>query len=341
MNQLCGDINYLILQLLDVSSLYSFSFVSVGTQVTVQAYRLTHVRPVSSVECVSVDAAERGYVEVLGWLQMTNVNLRLTLQHMNLAANQGHQLMVEWLRQQGCPWDSQSCTYAARNGQLEVLKYLHVNGCPWDSQSCTYAADNGHLEVLKYLHVNDCPWDSSSCTNAAHNGQLKVLKYLHDHGCPWDSWSCASAADNGHLEVLKYLHDSGCAWDSWSCASAARHGHLEVLKYLRVNDCPWDIWLVPMRLAMVTSKCSSIFMTMVVPGTVRSCAGAAENGHLEVLKYLHVNGCPWDSSVLCQCGSQWSSRSAEVSSCQWLSLGQFGLCLCGSQWSPRSAQVSS
>ena len=104
MNQLCGDIYYLILQSLDVSSLYSFALVSVGARLMVQAQ--THVRPVSSV---SRDAAEHGYVELLEWLQVTDVNLQLTLQHMNLAATQGHQLMVEWLRQQGCPWDSRSC----------------------------------------------------------------------------------------------------------------------------------------------------------------------------------------------------------------------------------------
>ena len=133
MNQLCGDIYYLILQLLDVSSLYSFGLVSVGAQVTVKAYRLTHLRPVSSVECVSRDAAEHGYVGLLEWLRTTDVNLQLTLQHMDLAATQGHQLMVEWLRQQGCPWNNMSCASAARNGHLEVLKYLHVNDCPWDS----------------------------------------------------------------------------------------------------------------------------------------------------------------------------------------------------------------
>ena len=168
MNQLCGDICCLILQSLDISSLYSFALVSVGAQLMVQAYRQTHIRPVSSVECVSLDAAEHGYVEVLGWLQVTDVNLQLTVQHMNLAANQGHQLMVEWLRQQGCPWDSRTCA---------------------------------------------------------------------------------------------------------------------------------------VRLKMVTSKCSSICMSMVVAGAVGLVSMRLE----------------------------WSPRSAQVSACQWLSLGQLVLCRCGSQ----------
>ena len=118
MDQLYSDLYCLILQSLDVASLYSFALVSVRTHIMVQAYRQTHIRP------VSLDAAAHGYVELLGWLRTINVNLQLTLQHMNLAATQGHQLMVEWLRQQGCPWDRRSCASAAQHGHLEVLKYL-------------------------------------------------------------------------------------------------------------------------------------------------------------------------------------------------------------------------
>ena len=79
----------MILQLLDVSSLYSFALVSVRTQIMVQA----QIRP--PVSSVSLDAATHGYVELLRWLQVTDVNLRLAVRHMNLAVAQGHQLMVE------------------------------------------------------------------------------------------------------------------------------------------------------------------------------------------------------------------------------------------------------
>jgi hypothetical protein len=42
------------------------------------------------------------------------------------------------------------------------------------------------------------------------------------------------------------------------------------VKWARENDCPWDR---------------------------RTCAFAAEHGHLEVLKYARGNGCPWDEET--------------------------------------------
>jgi hypothetical protein len=41
----------------------------------------------------------------------------------------------------------------------------------------------------------------------------------------------------------------------------------DLLKWAPENGCPWD---------------------------GRTCAGAADGGHLEVLKWARENGCPWD-----------------------------------------------
>ena len=53
------------------------------------------------------------------------------------------------------------------NGHLEVLKWARENGCDWDSNTCSYAAENGHLEVLKWARENGCEWDSDTCAYAA------------------------------------------------------------------------------------------------------------------------------------------------------------------------------
>ena len=40
-----------------------------------------------------------------------------------------------------------------------MVRYAHEHGCPWDSNTCSYAAGAGHLEVLRYAHEHGCPWD--------------------------------------------------------------------------------------------------------------------------------------------------------------------------------------
>ena len=57
--------------------------------------------------------------------------------------------------------------YAAQYGHLEVLKWARENGCDWNSWTCSCAALNGHLEVLKWARQNGCDWNSYTCSYAA------------------------------------------------------------------------------------------------------------------------------------------------------------------------------
>ena len=67
--------------------------------------------------------------------------------------------MLQWARQNGCPWDEDTCAQAAEGGHLEVLQWARQNGCPWDEYTCAEAAGGGHLEVLQWARQNGCPWD--------------------------------------------------------------------------------------------------------------------------------------------------------------------------------------
>ncbi len=52
-----------------------------------------------------------------------------------------------------------TCTEAAKGGHLEVLQWARQNGCPWNELTCTEAAKGGHLEVLQWARENGCPFD--------------------------------------------------------------------------------------------------------------------------------------------------------------------------------------
>ena len=98
------------------------------------------------------------------------------------------------------------CTSAAKGGQLEVLEWLRENECPWDEETCTEAASGGHLEVLQWARENGCPWDEETCSEAASGGHLETLKWARENGCPWNIEAVrANAAWGGHLEMLEWL----------------------------------------------------------------------------------------------------------------------------------------
>jgi len=86
----------------------------------------------------------------------------------------------------------------------------------------------------------------------------------------WDEiWFCRQVAQTNKLELLKWAREEKqCEWDSGTINAAAYQGNLEMVKYCVANECPIYEY---------------------------TCACAAENGHLECLKYLREEAkAPWD-----------------------------------------------
>ena len=54
---------------------------------------------------------------------------------------------MRWARENGCPWDEWTCSFAAHDGQLEGLKYARENGCPWTENTRRLAATKGYVET--------------------------------------------------------------------------------------------------------------------------------------------------------------------------------------------------
>ena len=174
-----------------------------------------------------------------------------------------------------CRWNASSCSAAARGGHLDLLKWMRSQKppCPWDKWTCAAAAKGGHLEVLKWARSQDppCPWDEFACEGAAKSGNLELIKWLRgqDPPCPWDEASAEWAAFGGHIEVLKWLRaqDPPCPWDEQTAAAAASGGQLSILKFLLQEGLPLH---------------------------EGSAHEASASGHLETLKWLRAQHCPWD-----------------------------------------------
>jgi len=106
---------------------------------------------------------------------------------------------------------------------------------------------------------------------------ISTLEVAWENRSLWPRWwgettFCREVAWTNKLELLKWAREEKkCEWDQRTINAAARQGNMEMVKYCVANECPI--------------------------GTM-ACECAAENGHLEVLKYLREEAkVPWDSST--------------------------------------------
>ena len=105
---------------------------------------------------------------------------------------------------------------------------------------------------------------------------ISTLEFAWENKSLWPRWwsadelFCSQVARTNKLELLKWAQEEKkCKWNKSTIEVAAFIGNLEMVKYCVANECPID---------------------------ERACENAAENGHLEVLKYLREEAkAPWDS----------------------------------------------
>jgi hypothetical protein len=99
-------------------------------------------------------------VESISRLQMTRDSGRhLAAATCAYAALGGHLDVLQWARQQECPWDSNTCAYAAKGGRLDIIQWARQQAepCPWNVDTCAEATRGGHLAVLQWAIANGCP----------------------------------------------------------------------------------------------------------------------------------------------------------------------------------------
>jgi hypothetical protein len=90
--------------------------------------------------------------------------------------------------------------------------------------------------------------------------------------------TCFNVSTIEHARIcfleMRHLHQYLILWNV-----AAREGNLTVMKYLNSVPCEWDN---------------------------RTCANAAENGHLDFIKWTRENGCESYCYALCECSLKWT-----------------------------------
>ena len=87
------------------------------------------------------------------------------------AAFRGSVRLLKWTRENNLTkhWDEAMCHEAAQYGHLPALQYLHENGCPWNYRTCKYAAVFRRWDCLQYAVDNKCPeWEVYAKLYAKH-----------------------------------------------------------------------------------------------------------------------------------------------------------------------------
>ena len=88
---------------------------------------------------------------------------------------------------------------------MDVLQWARDNGCPWDEKTCAAAASTGHLDVLRWARDNRCPWDEKTCEGAGRWGHLDVLQWARDNGCPWNEQNELTCESDELHELLEKM----------------------------------------------------------------------------------------------------------------------------------------
>jgi hypothetical protein len=66
-------------------------------------------------------------------------------------------------------------TAAAERGNLEMVQWLHNQGCPWNEDACTAAVERDDFEMLEWLHIAGSPWDDGNRRAPAWRNQREMM----------------------------------------------------------------------------------------------------------------------------------------------------------------------
>lgn len=235
-----------------------------------QGCRISHGVPHRNLDPVAA-AARGGHIETLAWIAKRLPLNAATFRH---AARGGHWEVMEWLKQKGCPWNYTACTEAARLGRLDILEWLRQDGCEWKGTAIFASAANGHLEVLRWCIAHQCPRDQhqNPLGKACYLGLTAVVECLLESGFELTKKATNSAAEGGQLELLKHLIGLGCRVEDYTiCSHAALGGHMHVLEWLHEERG------YPLN-----------HLTMAM---------AAQEGRLDIVKWLRARGCEWSKNI--------------------------------------------
>jgi len=190
----------------------------------------------------------------------------ITIKDVNLAARQGDIFFLEHL------W-SRSCKFV-RSSEGALFYDDKVRRVEKNLSVCivSNAIESDRMEILEWYKSKNLGWSEWNCRDAANHGNVRMLKYLRENGCPWSVNTLKEACGKGHIDVILWAISNGCEMDKMDMLEACRRNARIVVEYALKKK--------------IVALDSSL------------CAAAACGGHINLLKWLRDQGCPWDESTI-------------------------------------------
>jgi hypothetical protein len=238
---------------------------------------------------VFIAAAKEGHLDILKWAKSNECPWDSSILFPAAARCKGSNVdLFQWCLDQQCPFDEHSILAACNDGNFEFIKFAKSNGFSIKSIHShilqEFAASKGNLEVILWAIKQAKPRVTRSLQIldfAAFAGQIHILEWLETVENPerlagmietLAGRILKQASIDGHVGVLKWAVNHGYKWDAkrdYDCyLQAIQYGQLETLIWMN-GEAP-------------------IFTTDIAYPTI--CA--AQNGHLEIVKWLHNHGSP-------------------------------------------------
>ena len=100
-----------------------------------------------------------GQTEVLEWLLANGYISKQNEEAIVRAAiATGNKCVLIFARSHGIGWDESTCAQAARSGNLHMLQWLRENDCPWDSDVLLWGRRVArYQDVVDWAIANGCP----------------------------------------------------------------------------------------------------------------------------------------------------------------------------------------
>ena len=131
-----------------------------------------------------------------------------------------------------------------------------------------------NMEKIRQECCDECchiGHENLTLSYALYNGHFDCIRNAHKNGCELTNRDAGYYVSMfNDINVLKYFTKNGCLLNSDTAARCARVGNLEGLKYIYENGTVWD------------QNYEFIYHIMTF---------AAENGHLDCVKYAFEHGC--------------------------------------------------